>query len=138
MGRNGRSPRISRLGLPRLFAVADADEFGFFFLFRLFEERSKALGAKAELLFHAGMRIVGILEFLEEEQDVELSISELDFGIVVDGELRIRATSAQRAHGVDLILLRQLFVEVEDPGIESVVDANDLLAGFEHGFDIAS
>ena len=126
-------PRVGRLGFPFFLAVADADEFGFFFLLGLLEERSETFGTEAEFLLHAGVRIVGIVEFLEQEQEIELSTGELDFGIVVNDELRIGASGTQGTHGVDLILLGQGLVEVEDPRIELIVDADDLLAGFEHG-----
>ena len=126
-------PRVGRLGFPLFLALADADEFGFFLLLGLFEERSETFGTEAELLLHAGVRIVGIVEFLEQEEEVELSTGEFDFGIVVNDELRIGASGTQGTHGVDLILLGQGLVEVEDPGIELIVDADDLLAGFEHG-----
>jgi hypothetical protein len=122
-----------RLWLPSLLAVTDADEFGFFLFLSLFEERGEALGAKAEFLLYTGVRIIGIVEFLEQEEKIKLGVGQLDLGVVGDGELGVRASGTQSSNRVDLVFLGQGLVEVEDPGIELIIDADNLLAGFEHG-----
>ena len=76
-------------GLPLFFAMADADEFGFFLFFSLLEQRGETFGAEAKLLLHAGVRIVWIMEFLEQQKDVEFGTGEFDFGVIIHDELGI-------------------------------------------------
>jgi len=116
-----------------LFFRPESDQLDFLVLLEILLQRGEALGAETEFLLDAGVRIVRIRQFLEEEKDVELGRADREIRVVVDDELRIRPPHLHRADGVDNVLFRERLVEIEDPGLKIVVDADDTLTVSEHG-----
>ncbi len=81
-----------------------------FFLFHVdvvFFEWGEAFSAEAEFLGDGGMWVVGVGEFLQEDEEIDFGGLDLQIGVFGEAKGRVRATDADGADGVDFVFFGQ-------------------------------